>query len=343
MMFRTFALALAIVSGAGTAMAHPLIIAHRGASADRPEHTLAAYGLAVEQGADVIEPDLVITRDGHLVARHENEISETTDVAEKPDFAGRRTTKTIDGRPVSGWFTEDFTLAELKTLRARERLPALRPANRAYDGQEPIPTLAEIIQLVKAYEKRTGRRVGLYPETKHSSYFRALGLPLEEPLVAALQEAGYSRADPVFIQSFEVNNLQALRARTPVRLIQLVASQQGPVDVPGARYADMLTDAGLATIARYADGIGAEKTLVIPRTAAGLLGAPTDLVARARKAGLAVHVWTFRPENAFLPADMQGAGGPSGRGHAMAELRAFLAAGVDGIFSDSVPDAVNAR
>lgn len=309
-------------------MTHAIIIAHRGASADRPEHTLAAYRLAIEQGADFIEPDLVITRDGHLVARHENEISGTTNVADKPEFAARRTTKTIDGQPITGWFTEDFTLAELKTLRARERLPQLRPANRRFDDQEEIPTFAEIIALAKS----SRRPVGLYPETKHPSYFRGIGLPLEEPLLRLLSEAGYARAsDPVFIQSFEAGNLQALRPRTALRLVQLVHTP------------DTLSDKGLRAIAGYADGIGAEKTLVIAPDRDGNLARPTDLVARAHKAGLVVHLWTFRPENRFLPQSLRSSENPAARGNSGAEIRAYLATGIDGIFSDDVVAATAAR
>lgn len=322
------------------AAVRPIIIAHRGASADRPEHTLMAYRLAIAQGADYIEPDLVITKDGVLVARHENEISETTDVADHPDFAARRTTKMIDGQSVTGWFTEDFTLAELKRLKARERLPQLRPANMAYNDQESIPTLDEIVTMVKAEEARAGRRIGIYPETKHPGYFRALGLPLEEPLLKLLATHGYSRAsDPVFIQSFEVGNLMALRSQTGLRLIQLVMPLGHPADRPDLPYSAMLTDAGLAAIARYADGIGAEKSLVIPRDAKGNLAAPTDLVARAGKAGLAVHLWTFRPENYFLPESMRKPGSPIIRGDAEAEIRAYIATGISGYFTDSVSSA----
>lgn len=322
----------------------PLLIAHRGASADRPEHTLSAYRLAIEQGADVIEPDLVATKDGHLVARHENEISATTNVAEHPEFAARRTVKIIDGQTYEGWFTEDFTLAELKTLRTKERLPQLRPANTAYDGQDSIPTLAEILALVKAEEARTGRRLGLYPETKHPSHFRKLGLPLEEPLLAALTNAGYrEKRDPVFIQSFEVGNLEALRPRTRLRLIQLMAADHGPPDRPGTSFAQMLTPEGLKAVARYADGVGLEKQIVRPRDAEGKLLPPTRVVADAHAAGLAVHVWTFRPENYFLPADLRSGENPRARGDAVGEIRAFLDAGIDGLFSDSVPDAVKAR
>lgn len=324
-------------------MAQPLIIAHRGASADRPEHTLAAYALAIEQGADFIEPDLVPTRDGHLVARHENEISGTTNVADHPEFATRRTTKTIDGQSVSGWFTEDFTLAALKRLKARERLPMLRPANGCFQSEE-IPTFVEILALVKAEEKRRGRRIGIYPETKHPAYFRAIGLPLEERLLETLSAHGYGeKNDPIFIQSFEVKNLQALRPKTRLRLIQLMSGGDGPADIPGATYTQMATPAGLAEIARYADGVGVEKAMVIPRDAGGALSAPTSLVADAHKAGLAVHVWTFRPENFFLPTDFRAGDQPADRGNAQAEIRLFMETGIDGLFSDSVADAVSAR
>jgi len=321
----------------------PIIIAHRGASADRPEHTLAAYRLAIEQGADFIEPDLVPTRDGHLVARHENEIGGTTDVADHPAFANRRTNRTIDGQEISGWFTEDFTLAELKTLRARERLPVLRPSNTAYDGQEQIPTLEEIIALVQAEEKRLGRRIGLYPETKHPSYFAGIGLPLESRLIHILTVNGYvNKQDPVFIQSFEITNLKLLRKKTSLRLIQLVSGSGGPADMPGVSYREMLTAEGLKKIATYADGIGAEKPLIIPRGADGELGQPTDLVASARAAGLAVHAWTFRPENFFLPPSLQTGVSPTDHGRAEDEIRIFIETGLDGIFTDSVPAATRA-
>ncbi|WP_353217177.1 glycerophosphodiester phosphodiesterase family protein, partial [Sandarakinorhabdus sp.] len=249
----------------------PIIIAHRGASAERPEHTLAAYERAIDQGADFIEPDLVPTKDNQLVARHENEISGTTDVASKPEFAARKATKTIDGETITGWFTEDFTLAELKTLRARERLPQLRPANAAYDGQFEIPTLAEIIALAKAGSARTGRTIGIYPETKHPSYFRGLGLAIEPVLLAQLQAAGWNTAAaPVFIQSFEIDNLKALKAQTNVRLIQLLAPAGKSAD--GHDYAALAAPAGLKAIAAYAFGIGPEKTMIIPRDSAGRLG-----------------------------------------------------------------------
>lgn len=306
-----------------------ILIAHRGASGERPEHTLASYERAIDQGADFIEPDLVLTKDGVLVARHENEIGGTTDVADHPEFADRKASKTIDGIAMVGWFTEDFTLAELRTLRARERLPDLRPTNKRFNDLYLIPTFEEIVKLVRAKEAETGRRIGLYPETKHPSYFAGLGLPHQAALLDLLSRYGYQgEADPVFIQSFEVGNLKALRAASRLRLIQLVDSDGGPVDMPGTTYADMLTVRGLADIATYADGIGPSATLVIAPEGA------TALVGRAHDAGLQVHVWTLRMENSFLPAQYQRADDPQGRGDFAAWVRAIAATGVDGIFSD---------
>jgi len=321
-----------------------IVIAHRGASGERPEHTLASYTLAIEQGADYIEPDLVLTKDGVLVARHENEISETTDVADKAEFADRKTSKTIDGQKMTGWFTEDFTLAELKTLRAKERLPQLRSANMAYDGQFEIPTFDEILALAKAQSAVTGRTIGIYPETKHPSYFTAIGLPHEAPLLAALTKYGHvEKSAPVFIQSFEVENLKALRPKTKLRLIQLMAETGSPPDRSDVTYAQMASAEGLKIVATYADGIGPNKAMVIPRTLLGNLGDPTTLVADAHKVGLAVHPWTFRRENYFLPLAQKSGVDPRGVGDLNAEIKAYLATGVDGIFSDNVTEAVAAR
>jgi glycerophosphoryl diester phosphodiesterase len=333
--------------------ARAIVIGHRGASGYRPEHTLGAYQLAIDFGADYIEPDLVITRDGVLVARHENDISGTTDVAAHPEFAGRRVTKVIDGANVTGWFTEDFTLAELKTLRARERLPALRPQNTVFDGVYEIPTLQEVIALAQGESRRLGRRIGIYPETKHPTYFQKLGLPLEEPLVRTLHAAGYRhRRDPVYIQSFEVANLEKLARMTRLPLVQLLNAAGKPYDFVVANdprsYADMATPAGLRDIARYADGVGANKDLIVPRDATGKLLAPTTLIKDAHRAGLVVHAWTFRVENSFLPLDYR-LGNPTAPGYAalrgdlQEELKLFYRLGLDGLFSDNPDIAVATR
>lgn len=315
----------AVTTFSNATMPAPLVIAHRGASGHRPEHTLEAYVLAVEMGADYIEPDLVITKDGVLVARHENEIGETTDVGDR--FPNRRTTKTIDGQQVTGWFTEDFTLDELRTLRAKERLPI---RSQAYNGQFLVPTFREVLALADSLGRARGRAVGVYPETKHPSYFRQIGLPLEEPLLADLKAAGLDRADaPVFIQSFEVDNLKALKGQTDVPLIQLVAGGV-PADLAARgetrTYADMLTPDGLREVATYAAGIGPEKRLVLPSDSG-----ETSLVRNAHTAGLAVHIWTLRTEPVFI--------GKRFGGDAESEARAFIAAGVDGIFTD-FPDVL---
>ncbi|AMK24558.1 MULTISPECIES: glycerophosphodiester phosphodiesterase [unclassified Sphingobium] len=328
-MLRTAAILLLALLTAAPVMAEPFIIAHRGASGERPEHTLAAYERAIDQGADYIEPDLVLTRDGVLVARHENEISGTTDVADHPEFAARKTSKTIDGQPVTGWFTEDFTLAELRTLRARERLPQFRAANSRFNDLYPIPTFEEILKLVRAKEAETGRRIGLYPETKHPSYFAGIGLAHQAPLLALLSQYGYqTEADPVFIQSFEVGNLKALRAVSRLRLIQLVEGEGGPADAPGTTYADMMTTQGLKQIADYADGIGPATAMVLAPEG------PTGLVGRAHDAGLQVHVWTLRMENSFLPAAFQRPDDPQGRGDFAGYVQAVARTGVDAMFSD---------
>lgn len=320
-----------------------IVIAHRGASGERPEHTIAAYTLAIEQGADYIEPDLVLTKDGILVARHENEISETTDVSAKPEFADRKTSKTIDGEKMAGWFTEDFTLAELKTLRAKERLPQLRKANMAYDRQFELPTFDEILELAKTASAKSGRTIGVYPETKHPSYFASIGLPHEAPLLALLTKYGHTKKTaPIFIQSFEVGNLQALRSKTKLRLIQLMDEKGSPADRADLTYPAMATPQGLKVIAVYADGIGPNKALVIPRNLLGHLGEPTTLVVDAHRLGLAVHPWTFRRENYFLPLGAKSGINPLAHGDLESEIRLFLAAGVDGIFSDNPAQAAAA-
>jgi glycerophosphoryl diester phosphodiesterase len=299
-----------LLTAAAPPAARPIIIAHRGASGHRPEHTLEAYRLAVDMGADYIEPDLVSTKDGVLIARHENELGDTTDIANR--FPDRRRTKTIDGRQVSGWFSEDFTLDEVKTLRARERLPF---RSHAYDGKFTVPTFDEVIALAQSLSKSTGRTIGVYPETKHPTYFRSIQLPLEEPLLASLEKHGWNRRDaPVFIQSFEPGNLRELRKKTQVKLVQLVSSSA------------LLQGEAIKKVSEYADGLGPEKRIIVPVNADGSLGTATDVVARAHAAGLVVHVWTLRMEKDFLPAGY--------KGRFEAEFEQFRELGVDGVFTD---------
>jgi glycerophosphoryl diester phosphodiesterase len=359
----TAALALVPVGEAAAATltgAPPIVIGHRGASGYRPEHTLAAYELAIDMGADYIEPDVVSTKDGVLIARHENEISGTTDVSSRPEFADRYTTKIIDGAEVEGWFTEDFTLAEIKTLRAKERLPQLR--STAYDGLYEVPTLQEVIDLAKRKSAETGRTIGIYPETKHPTYFNSVGLSLEEPLVEILTANGYTDADDaVFIQSFEVANLQRLNTLTNVSLVQLFGgSGSQPYDfvVSGdsRTYGDLVTSTGLAGIAEYAQGIGPSKGLIIPSATVDRDGdgkaddlngdgvisdadrplkEPTTLIDDAHAAGLLVHAYTFRNEDFFLA--------PEYNGNPELEYERFFKLGLDGLFSDFPDTAVAVR
>lgn len=332
------ALTLALLLLAVPAQAQ-LVIAHRGASGERPEHTLAAYERAIDQGADFIEPDLVPTKDMVLVARHEPEISATTDVAERPEFAERKRSKTVDGRLVSGWFAEDFTLAELRTLRAKERLPGLRPANARYDGLWQVPTFAEIVALVRAQQAETGRTVGLYPELKHPTFLlQDAGIDVIDLFVRALKDTGLPNAGvPLYVQSFEVGPLQRLDTMIDAPLVQLVSAEGGPADEPGMTHAAMLTPAGLADIAKYADAIGAEAPLVVRAD-----GRPTGLVQSAHEAGLKVHAWTLRKENAFLPPALRRGEDPAGRGDFAAAWALLKAAGVDGVFTDDPGLAVEA-
>jgi glycerophosphoryl diester phosphodiesterase len=338
--------------GAHDPAAHKvLIIGHRGAAGYRPEHTLASYELAARMGADYIEPDLVTTKDHVLVARHEPNITDTTDVADHPEFADRKKTKIIDRPPAqTGWFTEDFTLAELKTLRAKERLPLVRQRNTIYDGHYQVPTFQEVIDLVKQLSRELDRPIGIYPETKHPTYFRGLGLPLEEPLVQTLNRNGLNRPGAkVFVQSFEVNNLKALDKVLRVPLVQLLDSPTlSPADGSGKTYGEIATAAGLEDVAKYADGVGPSKDYIIPRYASAHSLPPTTFVPDAHAAGLVVHPYTFRNENQFLPAedrkgDPADPNFPNLYGDAFAEDKRFFAAGVDGIFTDNSDTGVAAR
>ncbi len=331
----------------------PLVIGHRGACGYVPEHTLTSYFIAMQNGVDFVEPDLVMSRDGVLIARHENEIGGTTDVAARPEFADRRTTKVIDGVSHTGWFTEDFTLTELKTLRARERIPDVRPGNTRFDGQFEIPTFEEILALLAGVQQQRELRarqlglappgrIGVYPETKHPTYFAQLGLAMERSLVDTLHRYGYrGREGLAFIQCFEVANLKEMRAMTELPIVQLLDAESAPFDfiVAGDKrtYETMITPAGLAEIATYADAIGPYKMQVIPWNQGESLGEPTALVRDAHAAGLKVHAYTFRAESQYLPRELRAGAGLE------AELHAYLRAGVDGFFTDHPDIGVRAR
>ena len=322
-----------------------LVIGHRGAAGYRPEHTLASYELAARLGADFMEPDLCSTKDHVLVARHEPEIGGTTDVASRPEFANRKRTVLLDGIATTGWFTHDFTLAELKTLRAVERLPQVRQHNMLYNGLFQVPTFQEILDLRARLSRELGREVGVYPETKHPTYFHALGLDLEPLIAKALRANGLDRPDaPVFVQSFEANNLRALHDEHTVRvpLIFLTSASGTPFNDP-TTYASYTTPAGLRGLSRYVRGIGPDKAQIIPRKADNTLGTPTSLVSDAHAAGLVLHPYTFRAENQFLPADYQVTTDPDAYGRAIDEQVTFLRTGIDGLFTDQADIGVLAR
>lgn len=300
-------------------MSKIVVIAHRGASGERPEHTIESYRLAIEEGADYIEPDLVMTRDGVLIARHENEIGGTTDVAQRAEFASRRRTQIIDGESMTGWFTEDFSLSEIKRLRARERLGSLRPQNLPYDGQFSVPTFDEIMQLVLSANGRAGknRPIGVYPETKHPAHFTRIGLPLELALLDTLKRYGYAHnGSPVFLQSFDRHNLRQLRDMTKLPLVQLLEYELGD----------------LGEIAKHADVIGIAKALATP-----------EAIQAAHAVNLRVHVWTFRAENEFLPDDLKIGTAPVARGNLEGEIRRYLNRGIDGFFVDFPAVGVRVR
>lgn len=333
----------------------PLIIAHRGSAGYLPEHTLAGYELAIDNGADFIEPDLVASKDGVLVARHEPYLggdnadfagADSTNVASHPEFADRKKSAVLDGVPLNGWFAEDFTVAELKTLRANERLPSIRPQSARSNGMFEIPTLQEIIDLVKRKEIQNGRKVGIYLETKHPTYHDSIGLSLEEKLVALLNTNSLTDPGRVFIQSFEVQNLQALNALTDVPLVQLYGEAGRPFDfvVSGntQTYDELATASGLAFVASYADAVGPHKGRVIPLVG-NALGAATSFVDDAHAQNLLVHPYTFRSENFFLPVDLRSGVDTAACGDYGLEYAAFFAAGIDGLFTDHADHAVQAR
>ena len=318
----------------------PAVVAHRGASGHRPEHTLEAYRTAIRMGVDDIELDLVATRDGVLVARHDLELSTTTDVARRADLAHLRRTVTVDGVAQRGWFVQDLTLAELKTLATRERMPGTRPGNTAYDGAEGIPTLTEVLAMVGAESARRGRPVGVLLELKHATHHDALGLPLDVPLLRDLSRHGLDHPwARVVLMAFETTILRRLAGRSRLPLVQLVdAPHRRPADLVAAgdprTYGDLLTPDGLAWIDEYADGIGPHTSLVLPRDDGGAIGAPSSLVRDAHRRGLTVHAWTVRGENRFLPSNLRLGEAPDALGDMAAEVRALLAAGVDGVITD---------
>ncbi|MBL1096491.1 glycerophosphodiester phosphodiesterase [Streptomyces coffeae] len=327
----------------------PAVIGHRGASGYRPEHTLGSYQLALDMGADVIEQDLVPTKDGHLVCRHENDITATTDVSDHPEFADRKTTKTVDGTKLTGWFTEDFTLAELKTLRAKERIPGTRQRNTLYDGRWEVPTFEEVLQWAEREGRKRGRRVWLHVETKHPTYFRKLGLGLEEQVAKLLRRYGRHKKDsPQFLQSFEPSSIQRLRKLVDAPSVVLLSTVTSrPWDFVEAgdprTVADLVKPEGLKWIAGFAQGIGPDLSVIIPRTADGKLGTPTSVVKDAHAAGLFLHPYTMRNENSFLPADFRRGTDPNAYGDAFGAFKVYFDTGIDGIFSDNADTALLAR
>ncbi len=321
----------------------PTVIGHRGTSGYRPEHTLGSYQLALDMGAHIVEQDLVPTRDGHLVCRHENDITATTDVSAHPEFASRRTTKTVDGVALTGWFTEDFTLTELKTLRAKERIPGNRQKNTLYDGRWEIPTFEEVLRWADREGRKRGKPVWLYVETKHPTYFRGLGLGLEEPLAKLLRRYNRHRAQsPLILQSFEPGSIQRLSklVATP-RVVLLSGAGSKPWDFVASgdprTTDDLVKPAGLKWMASFAQGIGPTLDLIIPKDGAGRLTTPTSLVRDAHAQGLILHPYTMRNENTFLPADFRRGTDPNAYGDAFGAFAAYFATGIDGIFSDN-PD-----
>lgn len=327
----------------------PTIIGHRGASGYRPEHTLGAYQLALDMGAHVIEQDLVPTKDGHLVCRHENDITGTTDVANHPEFAGRKTTKSVDGVSFTGWFTEDFTLAELKTLRAKERIPGNRQRNTLYDGRWDIPTFEEVLRWAEREGKKRGKEVWLHVETKHPTYFRGLGLGLEERLAKLLRKYGkHKKNAPVFLQSFEPSSIQRLNKLVDNPLVVLLSSANSrPWDFVQAgdprTVADLVKPEGLKWIASYAQGLGPTLDLIIPKDASGRLTRPTTLVEDAHDAGLILHPYTMRNENTFLPADFRKGTDPNAYGDVFGAFQVYFETGIDGVFTDNPDTGLLAR
>lgn len=328
---------------------HTSVIGHRGASGYRPEHTRAAFELAFALGADAVEPDVVATRDGVLVVRHENEISGTTDVAARPEFAARRTRKLIDGVVLTGWFTEDFTWAELATLRAKERMPKTRQSNASFDGEHPILRLRDLLDLVDDSADKAPRPLGLVAEIKHATYFASIGLPLDELFAAEIAAAGWN-TQRLTVESFELDVLSQLRERG-IRgsRVFLLEDEGRPHDEvarhgDGARhYSDYLTQAGLSALSRQVDGVSVHKSRILETSPSGAVTGVTSLVGEAHAVGLQVFCWTLRPENRFLASSFQRGARKSDWGHWQQEFGTILASGIDGVFADHPDLAVHAR
>ncbi|MFS8203636.1 glycerophosphodiester phosphodiesterase [Streptomyces sp. CWNU-52B] len=337
-------------SGGYKSLPKPTIIGHRGASGYRPEHTLGSYQLALDLGAHIIEAgDLVPTKDGHLVCRHEPEIGGTTDVATHAEFAGRKTTKLLDGVSTTGWFTEDFTLAELKTLRAKERIPANRPHNTLYEGRWEIPTFEEVLRWREEQSRKRGKEVWIYPELKHPTYFRKLGLGLEERVAKVLRRHGLDKKNsPVILQSFEPTSIQRLNKLVDNPLAVLLSSANSrPWDFEETgdprTVADLVAPAGLKWIASFAQGIGPTLDLIILKDAAGNLTTPTTLVRDAHAEGLVLHPYTMRNENPFLPANFRKGTDADAYGDAFGAFATYFATGIDGVFTDNPDTGLLAR
>ena len=319
------------VDKASSLVPTPAVVAHRGASGHRPEHTLDAYRTAIRMGVDDIELDLVSTGDGVLVARHDLELSATTDVARRPELAHLRRTADVDGVVQHGWFVEDLTLAQLKTLAARERMPGTRPGSAAYDGAEGVPTLDEVLAMVGAESARRGRAVGVMLELKHAAHHDAIGLPLDVPLLRDLARHGLDHPwARVTLMAFEAPVLRRLATRTRLPVVQLLEA------------GEPLTADALDRIDEYADGIGPHTSLVLPRDRTGAIGVPSSLVGDAHRRGLTVHVWTVRGENRFLPTNLRRGDAPDALGDMASEVEALLAAGVDGVITDHPEPALAA-
>ncbi|MFY0408679.1 glycerophosphodiester phosphodiesterase family protein [Solicola sp. PLA-1-18] len=327
----------------------PWIVAHRGASGERVEHTRAAFELAVEQGADLLEPDVVLTSDGHLVVRHANDIAHCTDVADRPEFADRHTTRWVDGVEVTGWFTEDFTLAEIRTLRAREARPNVRPDNTRQDDQHGILTLDELCALLGEVNRARETPVGLCVELKHPTYYGVLGHDLADLVLGVLDRHDLATAGrvPVQLESMETRALRDLRSACDLTIVQLLWDLGAPYDLTAAgdprTYADLSSAEGLAEVATYADAVGANKLQVLPRDAQGRSTEPSSLVDDAHAHDLEVVVWTLRDENVYLPAELRHGDEPTDHGDAAAEYEAFFDTGVDGVFTDFPRTAYAAR